>query len=326
MIVSAVLDPEAFGEKGIVDNEAKKEAIAFLKGIVENGVIIDKTRANSLLDLVIIEADKLSTKFKTRILLLVTEIKKNWNRLVAEFGDLDGGLEGQPVEEHVVFLANELQADTIITRAGKEGSFTAFGISANRITPINDFTESTFEALRTSLKPEDTLNNLAPARINELIGRSVKYARVLEIFDYHMGASNSGAVSNFLPGIQHFVDIWESSCVMSLKNPAERSLVLYAASERPMTGGTRLCQDVDKALEDCICTRLNNVGATIQRQVKKDPGKKMHARGFVAKKRGYFLDPGFDALKKFPPDRDVVLAMNVALEKYFDACRQLPGL
>ena len=52
----------------------------------------------------------------------------------------------------------------------------------------------------------------------------------------------------------------------------------------------------------------------------------MHARGFVAKKRGYFLDPGFDALKKFPPDRDVVLAMNVALEKYFDACRQLPGL
>ena len=46
MIVSAVVDPSAFGPLGITDELSKREAIAFLHGIIDNGVLLDEpTRA-----------------------------------------------------------------------------------------------------------------------------------------------------------------------------------------------------------------------------------------------------------------------------------------
>ena len=58
MIVSAVADPEAFGPAGIHDKLSRREAIGFLNGIVQNGILLDGP-TKELLRASIVEADKL---------------------------------------------------------------------------------------------------------------------------------------------------------------------------------------------------------------------------------------------------------------------------
>ena len=330
MIVSAVIDPVAFGVNGIVDNETRKEAIAFLKSIFENGVLIDKTKARSLLEEAIKEAIALNGKFGKTILILFEEIKKNWKRLVAGFGDLEQSMEDGPIQDQVAFLADRFEADAIVTTESRRIEYTNKGIPDQKVVGVSQISESTFEQLRINQVPENTLNNLTEARIEELIGRSVKYSMCLEIFDYHMCAAKNSAGKNYYPGIKKFAEIWEKYCVVGKVNPAERKLVLYAASERGMggsKGGTNTCKQVGQMLDEEIATPLDSdLAATVVRRPKKDSGKKMHARGYVAKKRAYMLDPGFDAFKVFKPDRETLLERSVALEQHFSACRQLPGL
>ena len=81
MIVSAVADPSAFGPLGISDELAKREAIAFLQGIIMNGVLLDEP-TKELLREALREASQLGTRMGQRIQLLLTEIRKQHKKLV----------------------------------------------------------------------------------------------------------------------------------------------------------------------------------------------------------------------------------------------------
>lgn len=70
MIVSAVADPTAFGPSGITDELSKREAIAFLRGIISNGVLLDEP-TKELLRLAIFEVSQLGTNMGQRIQLLL---------------------------------------------------------------------------------------------------------------------------------------------------------------------------------------------------------------------------------------------------------------
>ena len=81
MIVSAVVDPSAFGPLGITDELSKREAIAFLHGIIDNGVLLDEpTRA--LLREALIEVSQLNTRMGQRIQLLLLEIQTQHKKFV----------------------------------------------------------------------------------------------------------------------------------------------------------------------------------------------------------------------------------------------------
>ena len=127
-----------------------------------------------------------------------------------------------------------------------------------------------------------------------------------------------------MPGIQNLINIWDKAYVFGEAVP--RVLFLYPAAERPLSSGTQPCEEVDQILDDCIVTQLQCGNTKIERHPKKDPNNFCHARGFIAKRRAYTIDPGIDALKVFPPTRTMLFARSKAAEVYFSQYQALAGL
>ncbi len=190
---------------------------------------------------------------------------------------------------------------------------------------VDELHDSGFEKLRISLiEPEKPLNELAEAEIENLVGRALKFSSCLHLFDYLMAGKRGSAQSNFLPGIQNLINIWDNAYVFG--NSVPRILFLYPAAERPLQSGTQPCEEVDKILDECIVTQLQCGNTSIERHPKKDPHTFCHARGFIAKRRAYTIDPGIDAFKVFPPTRTMLFTRSKAAEIYFSQYQALEGL
>ena len=174
------------------------------------------------------------------------------------------------------------------------------------------------------IEPEKPLNELADAEIENLVGRALKFSSCIHLFDYMMAKQRSSAKSNFLPGIQSLINIWDKAYVFGDTVP--RILFLYPAAGRPLPSGTKDCDEVVEILDDCIVTQLQCGSIKIERHPKQDPNSFCHARGFIAKRRAYTIDPGIDALKVFPPTRPMLFARSKAAEVYFSQYQALEGL
>ena len=325
MIVSAIVDPEVFGAASIQNSTTRDKAVALLKGLATNGVWIDKAKSNSLLDQAIKAASGLDTKLGQRVLLALQELKKDWKRHVAAFGRLedrieDGGFAGQAKD-----LYDKSKPDGIFVSDANREAVEAEAVPTEKLVRVDELHDSGFEKLRISLiEPEKPLNELAEAEIENLVGRALKFSSYIHLFDYLMAGKRGSAQSNFMPGIQNLINIWDKAYVFGEAVP--RVLFLYPAAERPLSSGTQPCEEVDQILDDCIVTQLRCGNTKIERHPKKDPNNFCHARGFIAKRRAYTIDPGIDALKVFPPTRTMLFARSKAAEVYFSQYQALAGL
>ena len=326
MIVSAIVDPDIFGPAGIVDSESRDKAIALLKGIITNGVWIDKSKAKSLLRVAIENAKELDQKLKQRVLIALESIFGNWKKFVAAFGKLESHLEDGTFAVQVAELMTLAKPDAVLATASNIQSIYEQGCNQQKVVSVDSLHDSAYEKLRQAmLEPEKPLNELGLGEIQELVGRALKYASSVHIFDYLMAGKRGSAKSNFLPGIANVLAAWDKHFVFG--NPDERRLVLYPASERPMQNETLPCEEVDKILDDCIVSELAaTTKITIERRTKKDSDKYCHTRGFLAKGRAYTIDPGIDALKTMPPKRPVLFARSKAAETVFKKYQALKGI
>lgn len=251
MIVSAIVDPEVFGPASIQDSATRDKCVALLKGLATNGVWIDKSKANSLLGEAIRLASGLDVKLGQRVLLALQELKKDWKRHVAAFGRLedrveDGSFAGQASE-----LYDRSKPDGVFVSGANRTSVEAEEIPAEKLHGIGELHDCGYEKLRIALvEPERPLNELTQAEIENLVGRALKFSSCLHLFDYLMAGKRGSAQSNFLPGIQQLLKIWDRAYVFGEAVP--RTLCLYPAAERPLQSGTQPCEEVDQILNDCI--------------------------------------------------------------------------
>ena len=325
MIVSAIVDPELFGTASIQNSTTRDKAVALLKGLATNGVWIDKAKSNSLLDQAIKAASDLETKLGQRVLVALQELKKDWKRNVAAFGRLEDRIEDSGFPSQAGELYKISKPDGVFVSDANREAVEAESVPAHEIVRVEDFHDSGFENLRISLiEPEKPLNELSMPEIEKLVGRALKFSSCLHLFDYMMAKQRGSAKSNYLPGIQNLIDIWDKAYVFGDAVP--RILYLYPTADRPLPSGTQTCEEVDQILEDCIVARLRCKTTTVERCPKKDPNNFCHARGFVAKRRAYTLDPGIDAFKTCPPTRTTLFARNKAAEFYFSQYQSLAGL
>lgn len=325
MIVSAIVDPEIFGTATIQNSTIRDKAVALLKGLATNGVWIDKAKSNSLLDQAIKAASGLDTKLGQRVLVALQELKKDWKRHVAAFGRLDDSIEDGGFARQANELFDKSKPDGVFVSDTNRKAVEAEAIPDNMLVQIDEFHDSGFENLRISLmEPEKPLNELQQSEIENLIGRVLKFSSRLHVFDYLMAGKRGSAKSNFLPGIQQLVDIWEKFYVLGSSVP--RTLLLYPAAERPLQAGTLTCEEVDCILSDCIVDELHCPSIAVERHPKKDPDNFCHARGFLAKRRAYTIDPGIDAFKVIPPTRTLLLSRSKAAEVYFCKYQALKGI
>lgn len=325
MIVSAIVDPEVFGTASIQDSTTRDKAVALLKGLATNGVWIDKAKSNSLLDQAIKAASGLDTKLGQRVLLALQELKKDWKRHVAAFGRLEDRIEHSGFAGQANELYCKSNPDGVFVSDANREAVEAEVIPNEELVRIDELHDSAFEKLRTSLiEPERPLNELAESEIENLVGRALKFSNCLHLFDYLMAGKRGSAQSNFMPGIQNLINIWDKAYVFGDAVP--RILFLYPAAERPLQSGTQSCEEVDQILDDCIATKLQCGKTKLERHPKKDPNNFCHARGFIAKRRAYTIDPGIDAFKVIPPTRTILFARSKAAEVYFSQYQALAGL
>lgn len=326
MIVSAVADPSIFGNEAIKDQLSKREAIAFLQGIIDNGVLLDDP-TRGLLREALLMVSQLGTKLGQRIQLLLEEIQKQHKKFVVSCDRMRWERQScDTVADKCVALASLLKADAIITHSGNEVSIKQRAKDDVEVVVISDLTESSYETTRRRMQHiEDSLDNLPAEEVAERIGRAVKYTATLRVFDYRMIGAEQQA-RKYLAGIQFIAAIWQRWCVVGDSN--SRTIELYTVGNCMTQNGFLNATAADSRLETHIQVPLANVVlAKITRCLKQDREPAIfHARGFEARKRAYTFDPGFDAIGPTGAIRACLFKAERAAERHFDECRKLKDL
>jgi len=326
MIVSAVADPTAFGPNGITDELSKREAIAFLSGIISNGVLLDEP-TKELLRLAINEVSQLNTNMGQRIQLLLVEIKKQHKKFVATCDRTRW--QQQPtstVPQKCSALAAILKADVVVTQPTNLTAVQAATSGDVEVCLLSDASQSKYEASRNRLSQfSKPLDELSLPEIEEYVGRAVKYAATIRFFDFRMIGSPK-RTSKYVDGMQFFITIWEKWCVVS--QLSSRRIELYTLGNTTTQNGFFSGADADALLASKIQSPLNAAtSATVERFVKEDLHPAIfHARGFEARRRAYTIDPGFDAVGVNGAVRRCLLKADLAAESHFADCRKLKNL
>jgi len=326
MIVSAVADPTAFGPDGIIDELAKREAIAFLNGIFTNGVLLDEPK-KELLRLALVEVTKLSTKMGQRIELLLVEIRKQHKKFVVTCDQSRWNREiTGTITEKCSALAAILKADVIVTQSAHIAAVKAAVGTTTEVCLLSDCSESRFEALRINIvQIQKPLDELSRAEVEEFVGRALKFASTVRFFDYRMIGSPK-RTTKYVAGIRFFVAIWEKWCVVG--DAGSRQIELYTVGNTTSQNGYLNGADADALLAShiqaplCFATK-----AKVLRFVKEDRDPAIfHSRGFEARQRAFTIDPGFDAVGDGGAIRRCLLKSDLAAESHFADCRKLKTL
>jgi len=326
MIVSAVADPTAFGPDGIIDELAKREAIAFLKGIIANGVLLDEP-TKELLRLALIEVSKLSTKMGQRIELLLVEIRKQHKKFIVTCDQPRWQQETvQTVTDKCLAVAAILKADLIVTQSAHIAKLRAAVQTTAEVCLLSDCSESSFEKLRIKcFQIHKPLDELPPNEVEEFVGRALKFSSTVRFFDYRMIGSPK-RTAKYVAGITFFVAIWEKWCVVG--DPGSRQVELYTIGNTTTQNGYLNGADADALLASHIQAPLRSaIKANVLRFVKEDRDPAIfHARGFEARQRAFTIDPGFDAVGINGAIRRCLLKSDLAAESHFADCRKLKDL
>ncbi len=322
MIVSAVADPEAFGPAGIHDKLSRREAIGFLQGIVQNGILLDGP-TKELLRASILEADKLPIGHKQPIRIILEEVSKRHKKLVAKCSqDEFSQIEHLESAAKVAKIAGLLKADVIVTHAGNESRIRKECSGQVEVVLIEDVSESAFEKTRRHyLQIDRPIDEMSASELDELIGRSLKYASTIRVFDYLMARSGNRG-RKFLSGIRFFVTIWVKWCVY--QNDTTLTVELFATGDRQSSAGFLDAQESFRNMEALQkgLQLFPRIRACVF--IKADSNSIFHARGLEACGRAMTLDPGFDSINESGPTRRCLLKMEVAAESHFSDCRKLP--
>ena len=326
MIVSAVADPTAFGPSGIIDELSKREAIAFLNGIISNGVLLDEP-TKELLRLALEEVAKLSTKMGQRIELLLVEIRKQHKKFVVTCDQPRWHREAsETVTAKCLALAKIFKADVIVTQLANFATVKAGVGKSTEVCLLSDCSESSFEALRLKLvQVHKPLDELSCAEVEEFVGRALKFASIIRFFDYRMICSRK-RTAKYVAGIRFFVAIWEKWCIVG--EAGSRQIELYTVGNTTSQNGYLNGADADALLASHIQAPLcSATKANVLRFVKEDREPAIfHARGFEARQRAFTIDPGFDAVGDGGAIRRCLLKSELAAESHFADCRNLKTL
>jgi hypothetical protein len=327
MIVSAIADPAVFGPMCIKDELSSREVVGFLRGIVQNGVLLSDPARQMLRD-AIAAAEALGkqvggTQRGQRVLLILQEVYKQHKKYVVSCEEAKWNAANPlTVADQVIVLHAHLKADIVVASVEQHTAIRAGLASPVELIVPQDLSVSRYEALRLRIAaPDRPLDEMGPAEIDEFIGRAVKYCSVLRMFDYRMVA-RPRSTGKYREGIQFVLAIWRKWCVVG--SSASRKAELYTVGNTQTQDGFLTGRDAKARLENDLVSPLKAAcGCLSTGHVMDDALKIFHARGFEAKKRACTLDPGIEALSRSGPIRRCLLKADAAAEKHFEQCRGL---
>jgi hypothetical protein len=329
MIVSAIADPSIFGPGCVVDELSSREVHGFLRGIMQNGVLLSDPSRQLIRD-AMAEADTLSkqpggTQRGQRLSLILQEIYKQHKKYIVSCEEAKWNAANPTnVLERIILLHTHLKADVVVAPVDCHPALKSHLASPVEIVAPQDISVSGYESLRIRVStPVKPLDSMTRAEVEEAIGRAVKYCGILRIYDYRM-VSRPKSISKYRDGIQFVLTIWAKWCVIG---GSSRTAELYTVGDTQTQDGFLTGAEAKNRLDNGIVASVKAAcGCHSTGHVVDDSPRIFHARGFEAKKRAFTVDPGFDALGCSGPVRRCLLKVDVAAEKHFEECRNLRRL
>ena len=280
MLVSFLLMPGAFGA-GVIESKADRQAAeALFKDILDVGIVVDYQGRPTLSEIEK-NVERLPPQLKQRLLIFIEEMKKQRKVLFAT--PADG--ESRSLEQ----LAKELRPDAaVVPPRGASVEHALESVS------IEDYLDSVARRRVEDFRsPRVPAAHLDASKLDELLGRFLKYSRSVTIMDKMLGRSAKDGVvgSRFSNGVEFVAKCWSRNSVYR-----EHRLELVVVTVAGNCGASGGFVDPNKVAQ-AIRRSLAHVATTLKVVLKQDssPGV-FHARFLKVRGRCCKLDPGIDAL------------------------------
>ena len=224
MIVSAILDPAAVAIKYLRDDTYRLQVEQFLKGIIENGVLICDNEEILLNQTSkrITDAMKADSKCK-KLEILFNELLTHESQKIIK--TKLGLIAGQTATADICSrLELDVRPDAIIASPDNYNDFKNSCAGYAKIIQFHTYLKSEFEIQRNQSFMIKPLQELNLKEREKLFSGFLRFTKEIRIYDKHIG--NASNLSGFLKGINWIVDLWKRNGYFFKENP---KLYIYTA-------------------------------------------------------------------------------------------------
>ena len=302
MIVSYVLDPGLFEPKFLSDGRYAERVLQLLKGVQTNGVLLD-TGSARLLKASLKGMEKCRGGQADRIKFFLTEVvletQSGTRTYLARTAEQDqlGLQKGQKAMELLLkHVATQLSADAVIGTP-----HTARGISSwskdsgIAVTSLMSYANSEAERKRMEYAGWDrALDEMSEDKRQDLIGKMVRYANRIAIFDPQIGRATK-RIDRFKDGVGEILRIWKSSLPPAVSDNRRLEIVTCAGTSpsgfvRPNDAAENVSEKLIQPLRKCF--RID-----IELTILDDEHGAFHARFLQVGGRAFNFERGFDLFR-----------------------------
>lgn len=298
MIISIVLLPSAVGRDVVKDADSRRVVESLLRGVQHNGVLID-SRDYEFLRGAREEVTKLTSELGQRLGILLEEIAKAKQVCVVCCSSTEHDqCRGKSTYGLARVLARSMKADCVLANTDDCKALQDLKTGGIEVLEPGPYFESKTETLRREFANEQVpFDKLLEKRRRDLIGRVVRHAKEIHIYDRMLGESAAG-VRRFCDGIAYVVNIWRTDAAQATLDGCKLTVVTCTArlgSDAFGDGRGKIVQAIRSELEQI---RVSESVGKIRLVVKDDPERVFHARLLKARGRSVLVDPGFDFKSK----------------------------
>lgn len=329
MLMSAVLDPSAFGVEDF--NELYIiQAEDFLRGIWRNGVLIVDSK-RKLHEELIKKAESLPIK-GNRLRTLLTDLLKEKSKRVAVPSVSPSNASSRDLLDLTCYLKKDTEPDGLFV--GNE-NFEKLRFDPEHrygIVPLAEYRDSNFEKERQKYSDGfGPIDMLSRSEVDEIVIRSVRFSKWLQFYDAYIGTGDN--TSHFRKGIEYILSLWREHGFFASQQGVGSVEIFTCSAHQIRDDETDSAKEnkaewnqesYQKVVRELIEPLNENFHWPIKLSVKDDPNGIFHARYFETQHTIIRIDRGFDLFKQNGEFRRNFFTLNMAESPHLRECRDLP--
>ena len=326
MIITLVIDPEAFNKEGFTKLHSQN-ALELFRSLENNALM--------LVDIQNIMREQLKEKIKALPQQLINKVQKKLKAaLINKKIRIVPCLDFNPIKctdflslhKQIKNNVNENRLDAIISNTKSQKKLCSIGAIDNSVIPLEDYIESNIREKQNDYsQSSDRLDILPLNKVNELISRVLWYGKTLSFFDGIIGKAivvkevnssfiidekkSSKNLKKWYDFISDIIELWENNChfendkkfieiftcELELYKPSNIEWPDFNKKQEPIRSEAR------KLIEENLIYPLNEKfkwsNNKIKLHIKRDIEKKFHCRYLQINQTILNIGRGFDIYK-----------------------------
>ena len=316
MLVSAVLDPSALDAE-YFDELYTIQAVDFLKGIQRNGLLIVDSE-NRLRDALVAQVKSLPIKPQQRLRFLIEELvlRKKSKRVIACLVS-SSHTPSTSLLDLAYHLKVDTKADALVVGNGSLEILKSTHGDSGGVVPLSEYHDSDFEEDRQWYETQiGAIDTLSESKVEELIIRSVRFAKWLRFYDPYIGRGNN--TSDFQKGVEYILSLWYEHGFFASQQGIGSVEIFTCRGRDVRDQSQRIVQEFITPLRQQFPWPINFL-------IKHDTKRIFHARYLETQHAVIRVDHGFDLFNQNNEFRRNFFTLHMAEGSHLKECRDLPN-